>query len=165
MKTRLTSKYSEYINCIEAELTTPFSIDSNVIFSILPSMGSGHFSIQLIEAGRPFLLVRHWNQDPGQNIPLGIFNLDNIKIDEDQVEISADDISILRNIKTIDIEIKDLDGIILDGIDFKLIVNGQQFQWRASEQITMELQQLLSKMIDLAGLQQRLWNVRTVPFA
>ena len=126
MKTRLTNKYLDFVREVETELTKPFSIDSEVIFLVFPSLGSGHFSIQLVETQTPFLIVRKWNQDLGESHQLGIYNLDNVRVDEDRVEISAGDLLTLRNIKTVDKGVKELNGIILDGVDFKLIVRGQE---------------------------------------
>ena len=154
MSTRLTNKYLDFISHVETELTKPFSAASEIIFAVFPSLGSGHFSIQLIETDEPFLLVRQWSQDLGEGGRLGIYNLDSITIDENQVLVSSDNLSAIRKIKTTDIEIKDSKEIILDGVDFGLIVRGQRFRWRTDSQISADLKGLLEKMVEVVGLQQ-----------
>jgi hypothetical protein len=67
---------------------------------------------------------------------LGTYNLDSVIIDENQTLVSSDDLSAIRNIKRFDIQIKDLNEIILDGVEFVLIVRGQRFQWRTDSQIS-----------------------------
>jgi len=156
MKPRLTNKYLDLVSEVERELMKPFSIDSEVIFLVFPSLGYGHFSIQLVETQSPFLITRRWNQDLGESHQLGIYNLDNVRVDEDRVEISGGDLLTLGNIKTVDKGVKELNGIVLDGVDFKLIVRGQEIHWRTSEQISIELTGLLNKMVSMAGLQQQL---------
>lgn len=156
MKTRLTNNYLDLINHVETELTKSRSANSEVIFSVLPSLGSGHFSIQLIEADKPYLLVRQWNQDLGQSIQLGIYNLDSVIINEKEIQLADDDLSMLRNIKKSNIEIKDLSRIIVDGVYFRLTIGGQDFDWGTSDQISIELKEVLNKMLIMAGLQHKL---------
>lgn len=156
MKTRLTNKYLDLVSEVEKELIEPFSIDSEIIFIVFPSLGCGHFSIQLVEDQKPFLIVRRWNQDLGEGHQLGIYNLDNVRVDENRVEISRDDLLTLRNINSVEKGVKESNGIVLDGVDFKLIVRGQGIHWRTSEQISNELTELLNKMVSMAGLQQKL---------
>lgn len=159
MSTRLTNKYLDFISHVETELTKPFSGDSEFIFTVFPSLGSGHFSIQLIEADEPFLLVRQWSQDLGEGGRLGIYNLDSIIIDENRVLVSSDDLSAIRAIKTFDVQIKDLNSIILDGVDFSLIVRGQRFRWKTDSQISADLKALFKKIVELAGGCIR-WNLQ-----
>jgi hypothetical protein len=152
MSTRLTNNYLDFVSHVQTELANPFSADSEIIFAVFPSLGSGHFSIQLIETDEPFLFVRQWRQDLGEGGRLGIYNLDSIKIDEHRVVVSTDDFYAIRNIKTLNIQITDLNEIILDGVDFELIVRKQIFRWRKASQISVELKGLLEKMVDMAGL-------------
>lgn len=119
-------------------------------------LGSGHFSIQLVELETAFLLVRQWNQNLGQNTPLGIYNLNHITIEEKQIILSTNELSTLKKIKSARKKVKSLNSIILDGIDFILIVSGQEIHWKTSEQITVTLKKLLNKMIALAKLQTKI---------
>jgi hypothetical protein len=92
----------------------------------------------------------------GQNAPLGIYNLNHITIEEKQIILSTNELSTLRKIKSARKKVKSLNSIILDGIDFRLIVSGQEIHWKTSEQITVTLKKLLNKMVETANLELKL---------
>lgn len=160
MKTRLTNKYLELVEHIQRELLRPFSADSCVVFSVFPALGTGHFSIQLVDATSPFLLVRQWNQNLADSYQLGIYNLDNVKFDERKLSMSDKDLSIIRELIDSDIDVKETQVIILDGVDFELKVASENrtdiYHWRSEEQISSKTKALIKKLVDVAGLQQKL---------
>jgi hypothetical protein len=82
---RLTNKYSDFVKHVESELSKPFSSDTRVVFSVFPALGSGLFSVQLVEEANSCVLVRQWNQDLGDSYQLGIYKLDNVKIEEEKL--------------------------------------------------------------------------------
>jgi hypothetical protein len=158
MKTRLTNKYLDFEEHIRNELSKPFSADSCVVFSAFPSLGTGHFSVQLVGNSNPFLLVRQWTQALGDSYPLGIYNLDNVKIDEKKINILDKDFFTICDLIHADLEVKESKAIILDGVDFELRVIGQGrtniYHWRTEEQISSKTKDLIEKLVDVAGLQQ-----------
>ncbi|NOS93074.1 MAG: hypothetical protein HOP30_14215 [Cyclobacteriaceae bacterium] len=157
MMTRLTNNHIEFAEHIRNELSKPFSMDSCVVFSAFPSLGTGHFSIQLVDNSNPFLLVRQWNQDLGDSYALGIYNLDNVKIDEKKIKILDQDLFTIRDLIHADLGVKELKAIILDGVDFELRVirQGQTniYHWRTKAQISGKTNALIEKLVDVAGLQ------------
>jgi hypothetical protein len=160
MKTRLTNKYLEFVEHIKGELSKPFSTESCVVFSVFPALGTGHFSIQLVDATGRFLLVRQWNQDLADSYQLGIYNLDNVKLDERKLSISDKDLFIIRDLIHSDLDVKETQAIILDGVDFELRVTRENktdiYQWRTEEQISDKTKNLIKKLVDVAGLQHKL---------
>lgn len=160
MKTRLTNKYLEFVEHIQGELSKPFSADSCVVFSVFPALGTGHFSIQLVDATSPFLLVRQWNQNLADSYQLGIYNLDNVKLDERKLSMSDKDLFIIRDLIQSDIDVKETQAIFLDGVDFELRVARENktdiYHWRTEEQISDKIRTLIKRLVDVAGLQQKL---------
>ena len=159
MKTRLTNKYLDFVKHVEGELSKPFSAYTRVVFSVFPALGSGHFSIQLVEEANSFVLVRQWNQDLGDSYQLGIYNLDNVKIDEKKLSISDKDLRTIIDLAKTDIVVKNLEAIILDGVDFELkimaVEKTEAHHWRTEEQISTKTKELVKKLVDVASLQQR----------
>lgn len=157
MNTRLTNNHLDFVKHIEAELSRPFSANNFVVFSAFPSLGSGHFAIQVIAGDQPFLLVRHWEQDLGENYQLGIYNLDNVKIDEGRVNLSDKDLYAIQELASLDIKVEPLEGIILDGVEFQLTICKQGktsvYHWRAEVQISTDTKRLIMKLVDMAGRQ------------
>jgi hypothetical protein len=158
MKTRLTNKYLDFVEHVESELSKPFSFDTRVVFSVFPALGSGHFSVQIVQEANPFVLVRQWNQDLRYSYQLGIYNLDNVKIEEEILGISDKDLRTIIDLAKADIEVKDLETIILDGVDFELkikeVEKTEVYHWRTEEQISTKTNELVKKLVDVAGLQQ-----------
>jgi len=156
MKTRLTNNHLDFVKHIEGELAKPFSPDSIIVFSVFPSLGSGHFSVQVIVGDYPFLLVRQWDQDLAESYQLGIFNLDTIKINEERVNLSDIELKTIQELASVDMKIEELKGLILDGVDFKLSIsrqgNTKAYHWRTEEQISIETKGLIKKLVDVAGL-------------
>ena len=158
MKSRLTNSYFDLVKQVECELSKPFSNNSLVVFSVFPSLGRGYFSIQVVEELIPFIVIRKWSQDLGDSSHLGIYNLDNLKIEEEKMNISDEDILSIRAITKTGMWVKDLSEIILDGVDFELRVTRpakvETYHWRIEEQISVEMKELVRKLIDIAGLPQ-----------
>lgn len=154
MKTQLTNNHLDFAKHIEGELSKPFSANSLVVFSVFPSLGSGHFSIQVIVEDSPFLLVRQWDQDLGESYQLGIYNLDNVKINEERIKLSNKDLQAIQELAGADIAVKELKGMILDGVDFELAICRQGktkvYHWRTEEQISIETKALIEKLVDMA---------------
>ena len=157
---RLTNKYSDFVKHVESKLSNPFSSDTRVVFSVFPALGSGHFSVQIVEEENSFVLVRRWNQDLGDSYQLGIYNLDNVKIEEEKLSISDEDLRTIIDLVETNIEVKDLKSILLDGVDFELKVRAEEtfhvHHWRTDDQISTKTKELVRKLVDVAGLQQRI---------
>lgn len=153
MKPELTTSANELIKRVESKLSIPFSDDWSLYFSIFPSLGTDHFSIQLIEEVIPFLIARQWKWDQDTSYPLGIhiYDLNSIHIVERKIPLSSSDYSLISEIKTTDIRTKELNGIVLDGEYFHLMIEGKEYHWRMRYQISKELSDLLNKLIELAG--------------
>lgn len=153
---RLTNSSSEFIRWIEGELSRQFASDSIIFLVGFPSLGSGHFSIELLKANQPILLVRQWNQDIGFGYQLGIYNLSNVKISEERKNLSDGDLLIIQELIKADIKVEEPKGIILDGIDFRLKINYQgkitEFGWKLDEQISIKTKILIQRLIELAGI-------------
>jgi hypothetical protein len=156
MKARLTNSYIEFVKHVEEELSTPQSANSRVFFSAFPSLGCGHFSIELVEEDCPFLLVKQWDQDLGESYHLGIYNLNNVKITEKKVSLSDKDFLIIQELVNTDIIVEILKKIVLDGADLKLRINRQdkieEFLWRTDEQISNVALALIKKFVNLADI-------------
>jgi hypothetical protein len=159
MKTRLTNRYLDFVKHVESELSKPCSTDTRVVFSVFPAFGSGHFSVQIVEEANSFVLVRRWNQDLGDSYQLGIYNLGNVKIEEEKLSLSDKDLATIIDLVMGDIQIEDLKAIILDGVDYELKINSggktEVHCWRMEEQISGRTKELVRKLVDVAGLQQR----------
>jgi hypothetical protein len=159
MKTRLTNNYLDFTEHIQRDLSKPFSTDSCVVFSVFPSLGTGHFSVQLVDTTNPFLLVRQWNQDLRDSYRLGIYNLNNVKIEEKKLSVTDEDLFTIRDLIHAGIEVKESEAIILDGVDFKLRITGPKttgnYHWRTREQISNNTMDLIEKLVDMAGLKHK----------
>jgi len=158
MKTRLTNNYLDFVKHIEVELSKPFSAESRIVFSMFPALNTGHFSIQLIDGDSPFLLVKQWIQDLHDSYQRGLYNLDNVRIWEQRISISDKDLLTIRSLAEASIEIKELDGIIIDGVEFELRINipgkANIYRWQTDRQISNGIKELTKKLVDIAGLRK-----------
>jgi hypothetical protein len=151
MKLELTTSGNELVKRVELKLSAPFSGKCTLFFAVFPSLGTDHFSIQLIESEIPFLVTRRWIVDFRNDYPLGVYNLNDIQIEEKQVQLSFAEYEKICEIIPTAIIIEDLKGIILDGEYFHLILDEKEYHWRMMYQISEELCNLLNKLMDLAG--------------
>lgn len=154
MKPKLTTSGNEFMKSVESKLSTPFSEKCAVFFSIFPSLGTDHFSIQLIEEELPFLVARQWKWNQNTAYPLGvhIYDLNNIRIEEQKTVLSSEDYLIIAKIKEMEITVGELNGIMLDGERVQLIIGDREYTWNMSHQISPELQGLLDKLIGFTSI-------------
>lgn len=154
MKTELTTNANELNKRVELKLSTLFSEKCTLFFSVFPSLGTNHFSIQYVKEEQPFLIVRQWKWNQKTAFPLGIhiYDLSNINIKEQKIPLSTGDYSFISDIQEMEIIIEELDGVMLDGDYFKLVISQQEYHWRMMHQVSKELQELLDKLVRLAGV-------------
>jgi hypothetical protein len=154
MKPALTTSGNEFMKRVASKLAIPHSDNCTLFFSVFPSLGTDHFSIQLIEEERPFLIARQWKWNQNTSYPLGvhIYDLNNIRIDERKIPVSSEDYTSISGIREMEIIVEELDGIMLDGNNVKLVIGQEEYCWHTDHQISTELQGLLNKLIDLAGI-------------
>lgn len=152
----MTNSHIEFTKHVEGELSTLQSARSIIFFSVFPSLGCGHFSIELVEEDCPFLLVKQWDQDLGESYRSGIYHLNNVNISQKKVSLSNKDLLVIRELVETDIIVEKLKKIILDGADIKLRINRQdkieEFHWRTDEQISNRVLALIKKFVNLTGI-------------
>jgi hypothetical protein len=151
MKIRLTPHYSEYIKKVELKLTNPFSVDTRILYSMFPEKGNGHFSVQLIGSRQPCMILRRWTQDLSMNIELGIYQLNNISIDEKMIDISPSHYQEICSLSDSNMEVNDIKGIMTGGADHSLIIFRQpprKFHWKDDAQIGGTTKELVDRLCD-----------------
>ncbi len=145
---------------VESRLNERFSVDSVLLYSTLPAISSGAYSIQVVREQNPFLLVRRWDKEymwDNQQVP-GIYRLDGIIMREKGIDLSQDNVDRLLDPRMLNnIAINDHDRILLDGIIFGLSINTAQrigsFTWDLSEQLHHAASHLIGVLRELAGIE------------
>ncbi len=159
MKSRITTDYLLFFKEVESRLNERFSTDSVLLYSALPTIGPGAYSIQVVQEQDPFLLVRRWDTEYMSNNQVsGIYRLDGIVMREDRIDLSQDNVDRLLDPRILNnIAIRDHDSILLDGVIFGLSINTGQwtgtFSWDLPKQLNPTTIQLIEMLHELAGVE------------
>jgi hypothetical protein len=111
----------------------------------------GHSWTFLIKGGleNRKLIYRNWQytkQNSRNNF--GIFNLDDIKVDEKELYISLNKIFEIQNLLKLELTLNITKKIILDGVRYELtdFKTEQTFKWKLEEEINYNMKQLTEKI-------------------
>ena len=152
MKPKFTTKGTELIRQVKAELFAPYSEKSSLLFTCFPALGLGNFSIQFIEENQPFLIVRQWRpENSSYSLGVHLYDLNNIYIGERRIALSEEDCSWIREIKNQDLSVQKSDGIMLDGVEYFLTLKGETVSWTLIDSVSTELGNALNNLCVLAG--------------
>ncbi|MGV3611328.1 MAG: hypothetical protein ACO1N0_10290 [Fluviicola sp.] len=153
MKSKFTTSGTELIRQVKAELFAPYSEKSSLLFTCFPALGLGNFSIQFIEEVKPFLIVRQWRpENSSYSLGVHLYDLNNTYIGEKRIALSEEDCSWIREIKNCDLSIGRSDGIMLDGAEYSLTLQGKTVSWTLIDIISPELENALKKLSAVSGL-------------
>jgi len=157
---RITTDYLLFFKEVESRLNERFSTDSVLLYSELPTISPGAYSIQVVQQRNPFLLVRRWDTEyTGNNQQVrGIYRLDDIVMREEHIELSQDVMDSLLDPHILNsISINAHDHILLDGIIFGLTISTAQrtvsFNWDLPKQLNHPAIQLIGMLHELAGIE------------
>ncbi len=94
------------------------------------------------------ILFRNWINNINNEAKLGIYNLDNIRIKEEEISFTLDDTFEIQNLIKRDIGTIKNKGIVLDGYDkqFTEFKSNSKFKWNLDEEMNKDLSLLIKKI-------------------
>ncbi len=148
---KLTTDSIKYHSEIKRLLTSEYDADWTPLWNyceMTSMLIEGHSFSFLMKGGlakRKFI-YRKWNySEQDKKNDLGIFSLENIKISEEELSISLNELFEIQNLLSSNIEINRTDKIVLDGIDFELtdFKTDRKYVWKLDEEIDTNIKRLV----------------------
>lgn len=148
---KLTTDSIKYHSEIKRLLTSDYDAGWTLLWNYceMTSMFfEGHsFSFLMKDSlGKRKFIYRKWNHtEQKDKNDLGIFSLENIKITEEELPISLNELFEIQNFLNSDLQINKTNGFVLDGIDFELtdFKNDRKYSWKLDEERDIKIKRLV----------------------
>ena len=151
----LTTDSIKYYSEINRLLTSEFGVNWTPLWNyceMTAMLIEGHSWTFLIKNGleNRKLIYRNWkSSEQNSKNDLGVFCLEDIKVDEKELSISLNEIFEINNLLKSDLTINRTKKIVLDGVRYELtdFKTRCKYQWKLEEEINSNLKQLIEKII------------------
>ena len=155
---RLTTDRDSYFKEVIKELT---EIDlhenetNKFTFCEVGQLLTHGYSISLISGEKVYFKMKMWNSDyDNERFKLRIFNLDRLAVTERNFDLSEFESNNLNGILEQELDTKDYDGIVLDGLFCLLKTKNKTLEWNIDEEMNENLNNLISILRKKASVQQ-----------
>lgn len=145
---KITTDSIKYHSKVNKLLTSGFDVSWTPLWNYCEMTSlliEGHSWTFLIRDGleNRKLIYRSWKCSEKNNF--GIFNLDNIRINEEELSISLNRIFEIQNRLKADLSINKFKGIILDGMDYELtdFKIKRRYEWKLDQEMNSNMKELI----------------------
>lgn len=147
---RLTTDSIKYFNEIKKELTdVQIESDQTLHFTFceIGQLLNYGFSVSLISGEKNYLKVKTWNAVfDNTRFNLNIYNLDRLAITEKVIDLNTRDYLRIHELIQHKLEVKKIDGIILDGLYCQFKTNKYCLNWNIDNQMESKLCELIKSL-------------------
>jgi len=144
---RLTTDSLKYFNEVKKELTDIHVKENEILkftFCEIGQLFSHGFSVSYLKGDSNILKIKKWNAEfDNKRFNLNIYNLDRLAVIEKTVKLTPREIKKIENILEFKLELKKVDGIILDGLFCEFKTDEYSLNWNINEELNSEFSNLI----------------------
>jgi hypothetical protein len=144
---RLTTDTLRYFNEVKKELTDiDVKKNQNLEFTFceIGQLLSHGFSVSYLKGESNILKIKKWNAEfDNKRFNLNIYNLDRLAVIEKNIKLTTDEIEKIEKLIEMKLELKKIDGIILDGLFCEFKTEKYSLNWNINEEMNSEFYNLI----------------------
>lgn len=152
---RLTNSTLKYFNEVKKELTEILLQKNQSLKFTYCEIGlllTHGFSVSFITGEKYFLKIKKWNANfDNKRFNLNIYNLDRLAVTEKEIELSNIQLAKIEKLFDGKLELKKLDGIVLDGLYCQFETENYCLNWNTDVEMDTELFNLIEFLKNIAS--------------